>query len=607
MEYLQLKDQLNKILNDDVQNRQSLQEFRRNVFLNSESTKKHELIISEKENELKKLSSNIKQLEEDTEKKSSLVDELRFQIELQKEEFEQRENGLLDLINSLKNEIESFKNVHTELSSDQEHMSKLSVQNAEYAGKIRELIYHIDAQNQQETTLNEKITELESQIKNTDEEIGSLKAQLNNQVEFSFEKEKLIEELNNESSLNSELQNELSFSKHTITDLKQNIKNLEETQLQLISENNDLKESFKVEHELMQKDNADLIAELGLIQIEIETIKTENLELTNSVSRLNELSTDLELKNNLVQDLKTQLKEFETSNENNKLLSDELAELKIQLINQESIANEFNLLKEKYTDITDELNQSIINLNLKSEDYNQLMDDYSTLNTKFMILQNEFEELNEEHVGISEIRNELFSLNELLNEKNTSIHQLELELERLQNNINSNNSENNSTELEKVNQLTLETENLHQQLTDLDEYSKKLVNEFEFEKSKLTIIISDLKNQLTQQKSTINSSNEDAFIDKLFKQIDLLNDENALLSTENDDIKDALTEIHKKYESLSQVIENQKNEIINLEERNKQIKLATELEVSDEETTDMRLKINELVREIDKCIALLSE
>jgi chromosome segregation ATPase len=607
MEYLQLKDQLNKILNDDVQNRQSLQEFRRNVFLNSESTKKHELIISEKENELKKLSSNIKQLEEDTEKKSSLVDELRFQIELQKEEFEQRENGLLDLINSLKNEIESFKNVHTELSSDQEHMSKLSVQNAEYAGKIRELIYHIDAQNQQETTLNEKITELESQIKNTDEEIGSLKAQLNNQVEFSFEKEKLIEELNNESSLNSELQNELSFSKHTITDLKQNIKNLEETQLQLISENNDLKESFKVEHELMQKDNADLIAELGLIQIEIETIKTENLELTNSVSRLNELSTDLELKNNLVQDLKTQLKEFETSNENNKLLSDELAELKIQLINQESIANEFNLLKEKYTDITDELNQSIINLNLKSEDYNQLMDDYSTLNTKFMILQNEFEELNEEHVGISEIRNELFSLNELLNEKNTNIHQLELELERLQNKINSNNSENNSTELEKVNQLTLETENLHQQLTDLDEYSKKLVNEFEFEKSKLTIIISDLKNQLTQQKSTINSSNEDAFIDKLFKQIDLLNDENALLSTENDDIKDALTEIHKKYESLSQVIENQKNEIINLEERNKQIKLATELEVSDEETTDMRLKINELVREIDKCIALLSE
>jgi chromosome segregation ATPase len=607
MEYLQLKDQLNKILNDDVQNRQSLQEFRRNVYLNSESTKKHELIISEKESELKKLSSSIKQFEEDAHKKSSLVDELRFQIELQKEEFEQRENGLLDLINSLKNEIESFKNVHTELSSDQEHMSKLSVQNAEYAGKIRELIYHIDAQNQQETSLNEKITELESQIKNTDEEIESLKAQLNNQVEFSFEKEKLIEELNNESSLNSELQNELSFSKHTITDLKQNIKNLEETQLQLISENNDLKESFKVEHELMQKDNADLIAELGLIQIEIETIKTENLELTNSVTRLNELSSELELKNNLVQDLKTQLTEFETSNENNKLLSDELAELKIQFINQETIVDEFNLLKEKYTDITDEFNQSIINLNLKSEDYNQLMDDYSTLNTKFMILQNEFEELNEEHVGISEIRNELFSLNELLNEKNTNIHQLELELERLQNNINSNNSGNNSTELEKVNQLTLETEILHQQLTDLDEYSKKLVNEFEFEKSNLTIIISDLKNQLTQQKSTINSSNEDAFIDKLFKQIDLLNDENALLSTENDDIKDALTDIHKKYESLSQVIENQKNEIINLEERNKQIKLATELEVSDEETTDMRLKINELVREIDKCIALLSE
>ena len=36
MEYLHLKEQLSKILNDDVQNRQSIQEFRRNVFLNSD-------------------------------------------------------------------------------------------------------------------------------------------------------------------------------------------------------------------------------------------------------------------------------------------------------------------------------------------------------------------------------------------------------------------------------------------------------------------------------------------------------------------------------------------------------------------------------------------
>jgi len=607
MEYLQLKEQISKILNDDVQNRQSLQEFRRNIFLNSESSKKNELILSEKENELKKLSSSINEFEIEAEKKSSLVEELRFQLELQKEEFETRENGLLDLVNTLKTEIESLKNSHTELSSDQEHMSKLSVQNAEYAGKIRELIYHIDDQNKNEASLTEKIAQLELKIKSSDDEINNLKSSLGQIHESSFEKVKLIDELKNESSLNAELKSELSFSKQVISELKLNLKNAEEIQIQLISENNVLNDSFKNEHELMQKDNTDLIAELSLLQLEIESIKDENTELTISINELKKDSDELILKNNIVNELKNQLTDFNSTLERNNVLNDELSSLKNQLENFENLKLDFNQLNDKHTFLNDELKLTNEKLNLKSEDYTQLMDEFTTINNNFLNLKNEFDELNEEHVGISEIRNELFSLNEVLNEKNTLIHQLQVEIEKLQLSINV--TDNNSTLLleAKTNELTLETEKLHQQLSDLELNSKQIIAELEFEKSNLNIIISDLKNQLSQQKNLSSTTNEDAFIDKLFKQIDLLNDENALLSTENDEIKDTLTEIHNKYESLSQVIENQRNEIINLEERNKQIKLATAFEVSDEETSDLKQRINELVREIDKCIALLSE
>ena len=47
--------------------------------------------------------------------------------------------------------------------------------------------------------------------------------------------------------------------------------------------------------------------------------------------------------------------------------------------------------------------------------------------------------------------------------------------------------------------------------------------------------------------------------------------------------------------------------IINkLEEKNKILKLAKSLSVVNESSLDTKLKINELVREIDKCIALLN-
>jgi hypothetical protein len=62
----------------------------------------------------------------------------------------------------------------------------------------------------------------------------------------------------------------------------------------------------------------------------------------------------------------------------------------------------------------------------------------------------------------------------------------------------------------------------------------------------------------------------------------------------------------KDIHSLHQIIEGQKNTIKNLEEKIKVQKITKTLEYG-KDTYQTKLKINELVREIDKSIALLNK
>jgi len=72
------------------------------------------------------------------------------------------------------------------------------------------------------------------------------------------------------------------------------------------------------------------------------------------------------------------------------------------------------------------------------------------------------------------------------------------------------------------------------------------------------------------------------------------------------DIQNEVTQLNEKIKALQHTIEEQKEVIKNLEEKNKTIKIAKTLDKG-KETLDSRLKINELVREIDKCIDLLNK
>lgn len=76
--------------------------------------------------------------------------------------------------------------------------------------------------------------------------------------------------------------------------------------------------------------------------------------------------------------------------------------------------------------------------------------------------------------------------------------------------------------------------------------------------------------------------------------------ENRALKTENMSLNAELDELKK-------TIALQKNALGELKEENKLIKLAKEMSMSVSDTHDLKIKINELVRDIDRCIDLLNE
>lgn len=84
---------------------------------------------------------------------------------------------------------------------------------------------------------------------------------------------------------------------------------------------------------------------------------------------------------------------------------------------------------------------------------------------------------------------------------------------------------------------------------------------------------------------------------------EIRNDVEKLLR-ERSDMRSQLTELTDQVNSLKNSLVMKENHIAELEDSIKTLKIAKSLN-GGVEKTDAKLKINELVREIDKCIALL--
>ncbi len=536
MSYTELKLELEKLLSEDLSNRQSLQEMRRNVFLTTESTKKNSELIEAKESEILGLRSTVSQKQHALETKETEVEKVQNLLQAERSEFELSKQNFLSEIEDLKNAIAKLNAEHSDLASFKEEATKLSLENNHFAGKIRELIFHIDEQNNVHEKLEKENTSLRDSLKKSNAE--------KSQLEFN-----LADTSSTEASINA-LNEELETVRTKVI--------LLETQL------------------------ADAV---GSVESKEDTITGLNEELDSTRSRVVLLQTQL-------------ITAFELIDAQNK--SAQESENQFQVYQGEISFCLDKLYEEKDLIIKDnaDLIAEMAGLTLENED---LYAEQKTLSASVKELQAQVEQFSD---SMSELRSKEEIILSLTEEKN----RLGSLVEQLSNEVAGVDESAYTSQIELLNE---ELSTLSAKLEESNSVSKLKVEALEFEKSNLILKLEDLESRLSAKSEvvvseTTTSSADDAFIDKLFKQIDLLNDEKLLIQTENEEAHSAVSELQEKCSNLTQVIENQKNDISNLEETNKQIKLAQSLLASGSDKTALKLRINELVREVDKCIALLS-
>jgi len=103
-------------------------------------------------------------------------------------------------------------------------------------------------------------------------------------------------------------------------------------------------------------------------------------------------------------------------------------------------------------------------------------------------------------------------------------------------------------------------------------------------------------------------------VERALQENSSLKNEKIIIETEVLDLKNQVLEgknsgldLQNEISSLKSTIEIQKNTLNELKEQNKLIKLAKEMSPDNSDNHELKIKINELVRDIDRCIDLLNE
>ena len=80
-----------------------------------------------------------------------------------------------------------------------------------------------------------------------------------------------------------------------------------------------------------------------------------------------------------------------------------------------------------------------------------------------------------------------------------------------------------------------------------------------------------------------------------------------LLAEHNRELREEKSALQSELAVLRELVEAQKNTIKELEEKKKISKIADSVSLAAREKRELKLKINQYVREIDRCIALLND
>ncbi len=107
-----------------------------------------------------------------------------------------------------------------------------------------------------------------------------------------------------------------------------------------------------------------------------------------------------------------------------------------------------------------------------------------------------------------------------------------------------------------------------------------------------------------EQKTNVNALHEAELLKTQLARKDMFIN---MLEAEKRDNQIKVSDLDEQIALMNNTIEIQKNTINDLKEQNKLIKLAKEISTDNADNHDLKIKINQLVRDIDRCIDLLNE
>jgi chromosome segregation ATPase len=315
MAYTELKQELEQFLKEDLGNRNSLQEMRRNTFLNSESINKREKELEEKEGLISELNSRVNDKLLVLQSKDEQIKELQESLWNERQDHNAIISSKDEEVAFLQHELADLKSKLNSDSDLKDEMTRLSFENNSYAIKIRELIFHIDGQNSKEDKLSKELSSRNTQFRTISEDKDRLQKEIESLTRIIQSKEedtKLVEKAESQEIKINLLSTQLEEAKLLINSQNNSIEENANLYSDIRKQFDEAIVNLTNDKTLLAQDNANLIAELALL-----VYKDDEL-----ISDSNKLVAEIDILRSKIETLETAISEKQSNTEKGTTESD---------------------------------------------------------------------------------------------------------------------------------------------------------------------------------------------------------------------------------------------------------------------------------------------
>ncbi len=432
-----------------------------------------------------------------------------------------------------------------------EELSKARFDYEQACNRITALTVNLDTRTSEMEALSERIEELELQLRNESERALNLDTEITSIKENALlsNDEKVSELTSQVFALNqahSEYVNELQGQVDQLTGELSNLSQVFEATTNSLSVSEQLADSRGSELVKSQEIISSLqnLLEISKNQAEIQKLELEAGFTSEQQSKELEFQKLLVENSNIISEIEDAYTKIEVLEAENTLLKAELDEVK-----NHSVAR------------AEELKET---LNIKNYEVTNLEANNAALNQEIILLKKEILGLQEQVQSSEAVNNQFTALQQGYEQADSERQHLLTELCALQDTVTELNA---ALDVIKAQNLAFE-------------------------------------NEITELRSDPKAAEQKVFIGRLYKEIESLSEQRLMLLEDKEQMANQLLKMNDVVGTISQQIESERIDVTSLNNHRKNVILASNSE--EDGNSSMKKQINDLVREIDKCIALLS-